>query len=329
MTLDADAKHAAGNGAAPLEPVRAPLAVRLCNWVGEVVLALPTLRRLEAAGYDLQLVGKGWARALLEGTGWPVTTRPRGMLAAARQLAGLRRQFATSTAAGVPPTAFLLTKSFSSALEARLAGWNPVGYARDGRSFLLARAYALPSFAHASHAYWHLASRFLGSDAPYPTAVALTPSSAQASRAAALLAERGLATRPFVVLCPFSGADDREARKVWPGFAALGERLGGRGMTAIVCPGPGEDARAEALLPGAIRMSGLDLGVYGALLARAHAVVANDTGPGHLAAAVGARLIAVYGPQSVDAWRPLGPRVTLLHEAGWASVERVLVAALD
>jgi len=159
--------------------------------------------------------------------------------------------------------------------------------------------------------------------------VALTPSTAQATRAAALLGEHGLGAQPFVVLCPFSGADDREARKVWPGFAALGERLAARGVATVVCPGPGEDARAAAVLPGAIRLSALDLGAYGALMARAQAVVANDTGPGHLAAAVGARLVAVYGPRSVEAWRPLGPRVTLLHEPGWATVERVLAAALD
>jgi heptosyltransferase-2 len=320
-------EHAAADGAAGTG--RRPLAVRLCNWVGEVVLAVPTLRRLEAAGYDLQLVGKPWARALLEGTGWPVAARPPGLLAAARQLAQLRRGVAGRQRLARPPAAVLLTKSFSSALEARLGGWQAVGYARDGRSFLLAHAYALPSFGHASHAYWHLASRFLGSAAPYPTAVALTPSVGQATRAAALLEDRGLAARPFVVLCPFSGADDRESRKVWPGFAALGERLAARGVATIVCPGPGEDARAEAVLPAAIRLGGLDLGAYGALMARAQAVVANDTGPGHLAAAVGARLVAVYGPRSVQAWRPLGARVTLLHEPGWASVERVLAAALD
>ena len=53
-------------------------------------------------------------------------------------------------------------------------------------------------------------------------------------------------------------------------------------------------------------------------------MVANDTGPAHLAAAVGARLIAVYGPHSVSAWAPLGTRVALLQEpAGWPSLERV------
>ena len=303
-------------------PASRPLAVRLCNWVGEVVLALPTLKRLEAAGYDLLLLGKRWAPALLAGTGWPVEVRAEGVWASGRQLAALRRGLGQAPRA---PAALLLTKSFSSALEARLGGWRGVGYARDGRSVLLSEAYALPHFTHASHVYWHLASSFLRESAPYPATTELTPSSDQLASAAALLAANGLADRPFVLLCPFSGADDREGRKLWPGFAALGSYLSQRGVATLVCPGPGEEPRAARTLPAAVRLLGVDLGVYAALLARARAVVANDTGPGHLAAAVGARLVAVYGPQSVSAWAPLGKRVELLHEpTGWPTIEQVL-----
>jgi len=295
---------------------RRPLIVRLCNWVGEVVLAVPTLRRLEAAGCDLTLVGRGWSRALLEGCGWRVAARPPRLLAAAGQLRELRREAEARYRGRLRrPAALLLTKSFSSALEARLAGLSAHGYARDGRSWLLAGAYPLPRFAHASHAYWHLASRFLGADAPYPDIVDLAPSAAQQAAATALLSARRLAPGGYVLLCPFSGADDRERRKVWPGFADLARRLGERGVPIVVCPGPGEDAAAEALLPEAERITGTDLGSYAALLAAARCVVANDTGPGHLAAAVGARLISIYGPQSVAAWAPLGRRVELLLDA--------------
>jgi len=300
---------------------RGPLAVRLCNWVGEVVLSLPTLRRLAAAGYSLELIGRRWAVELLAGSGFPVSVRPAATLDAIRQFRALRR----ARGASAPP-ALLLTKSFSSALEARLGGWRPIGYARDARSWLLARAVPLPRFAHASHAYWHLASAFLGADAPYPTEVGLQPSAGQLARADALLAERGLGGG-FIVLCPFSGADDRERAKVWPGFAELGRRLATAGTATVVCPGPGEESRVQQVLPAAVSLAGLDLGGYAAVLARARAVVANDTGPGHLAAAVGARLVAVYGPRSVAAWAPLGTRVTLLHEhAGWSGVEAVEAA---
>ncbi len=52
-----------------------PLIVRLCNYVGDVILSVPALRLLEANGYELQLYGKGWAASLLAGEGWPCLTR--------------------------------------------------------------------------------------------------------------------------------------------------------------------------------------------------------------------------------------------------------------
>ena len=311
----------------PTTTPRGPLVVRLCNWVGEVVLSVPALRRLTTAGYALELVGKSWAPALLAGSGWPVLARRGGLVAAAGQLRALRRTLAV--AAAPPPRALLMTKSLSSALEARLAGLPPSGYAHDGRSPLLAAAYPLPHFAHAAHAYWHLVSCFLGVDAPYPATIDLEPSAAQDAAARALLAAHGLSVGGYALLCPFSGADDRERRKVWPGFAELAAALDGRGLRIVVCPGPGEDALATAAVPGAVQLAGVDLGVYAALLRLARGVVANDTGPGHLAAAVGARLVSVYGPQSVAAWAPLGPRVRLFHDpAGWPPVAPVAAAVL-
>jgi ADP-heptose:LPS heptosyltransferase len=48
-------------------------------------------------------------------------------------------------------------------------------------------------------------------------------------------------------------------------------------------------------------------------IAEADVVVANDSGPAHLAAAIGVPTIALFGPTSnVTRWRPLGPAVTLI-----------------
>lgn len=306
---------------AAASPGGRPLVVRLCNWVGEVVLSLPSLRRLESAGYRLHLVGKGWAPALLEGTGWPVTPHPRGLRAGASRLRQIRRDLQGDTALPVP--ALLFTKSLSSALEARMAGLSAAGYAYDGRSWLLARALRMPPFHSAYRSYWDLVGAFLGSQAPYPTRIDMTPSAAQRERAQALLAGLGLEAGHYVLLCPFSGADDRENRKAWPGYPALIRLLREAGIPTLVCPGPGEEA-AAADLCATHSLARVDLGTYGALLESARAVVANDTGPGHLAAAVGARLISLYGPHSVAAWAPLGTRVTLLHDPkGWPAAMAV------
>jgi heptosyltransferase-2 len=308
----------------PLTP-KGALLVRLCNWVGEAVLSLPALRRLSAAGYDLHLYGKAWAPALFEGTGWPVTVRSASLNATTERLRSLRRTIDSAA----PPPALLMTNSFSSALEARLGGFSPSGYANEGRSFLLRHAYPQPSFAHAAHSYWHLAGWFLGSDQPSPPSLQWTPSNAQRAKAQSLLAQHGLVSRSFVMLCPFSGPDDRNNQKVWPGFQELAVALQTSGIAVILCPGPGEEAASAALSASAISLPGVDLGVYGALFELAHCVVANDTGPGHLAAAAGARLISIYGPHSVAAWTPIGPNVQLFHNASnWPSVDSVAAAVL-
>jgi heptosyltransferase-2 len=297
------------------------LLVRLCNWVGEVVLSLPALRRLEAAGYELHLYGKGWAPALLEGTGWPVTVRSGGLKEAAAQLRRLRLSLEGTG------LALLMPNSLSSALEMRLAGFLPSGFAREGRSLLLRNAYSLPSFHHAAESYWHLAGCFLGADEPFPATLEWTPSDAQRAQALALLAQYGLDPQSFVMLCPFSGPDDRENRKVWPGFKELGRSLDAAGVPVVVCPGPSEEAAAATLLPRAICLAGVNLGVYGALFELSRCVVANDTGPGHLAAAADARLISLYGPRSVAAWTPIGAQVRLFHDASkWPSVNSILAA---
>jgi len=60
----------------------------------------------------------------------------------------------------------------------------------------------------------------------------------------------------------------------------------------------------------------------------ARGVVANDTGPGHLAAAAGARLISLYGPRSVAAWTPIGANVRSSGCVEVATVDCVVEATL-
>ncbi|MGD0097149.1 MAG: glycosyltransferase family 9 protein [Terracidiphilus sp.] len=304
---------------------KGPLLIRLCNWVGEAVLSLPALHRLAAAGYDLQLYGKTWAPALFEGTGWPVMVRSASLNTTTENLRALRRKLG----AAKPPPALLMTNSFSSALEARLGGFSPSGYANEGRSWLLRHAYRQQTVTHAAHSYWNLANRFLGLDEPFPATLGWTPSESQRAQAQALLARHQVTPRFFAILCPFSGPDDQANQKVWPHFGELASALQAAGIDLVLCPGPGEEQAAAALRANAVILPNVDLGVYGALFLLARCVVANDTGPGHLAAAAGARLISIYGPHSVSAWTPIGPNVRLFHDlAKWPSVESIAAAVL-
>jgi ADP-heptose:LPS heptosyltransferase len=301
------------------------LIVRLRNWVGDVTLAVPTLRRIEQAGFDLHLIGKGWARDLLAGQGWDVHTLPATMT---ERIALLRRLKAASQAADAGfnrrLNALCLPDSFSSALEFRAAGLRTLGHAHEGRSLLLARALPLPRTLHALEVYWQMGDALLGAAAPLPATIGLRVSEAHRAQAQALRAAHGLAA-PCIFICPFAGGTWARQDKTWPGFPAfVSGTLTGFGLPVVVCPGPGEEAQAQAHFGSTTVLVGVGLGVYAALLQDAALMVANDTGPGHMAAAVGTPLVSVLGPSDPALWRAWGPTVQQVQgEAGWPDADAV------
>ncbi len=302
-----------------------PLIVRLRNWVGDVVLGVPALKLLEAHGYELQLVGKGWASALLAGEGWETAARPGSLRARVRQLRALRAAaIARDGGFGARENALVLPTSFSGALEMRLAGLRAVGYASEARGLLLARSEACVAGAHALDEYWRLACRFLRIEREPPGSVDLTIAPDAQRHADELLARHSVHGR-FVVICPFAGGTFDKLDKTWPRFPEFTRALVARGHQVVVCPGPGEEPIVEAGHAGAKMLPGVDLGAYGGVLRRASLMVSNDTGPGHLAAALGIPLISVLGPTLPERWAPRGPTVQIVRRwPGWPSVEEVL-----
>ena len=103
----------------------------------------------------------------------------------------------------------------------------------------------------------------------------------------------------FAVIHPFSGSP----AKNWPleNFREMARRLE-RAMPVRWCAGPGDPP-----LEGAVRID--DLYELGCWLARAQLYVGNDSGIPHLAAAVGAPVLALFGPTDPEIWAPRGPNV--------------------
>ena len=302
-----------------------PLIVRLRNWVGDVILGVPALQLLEQHGYALELVGKSWGQALLAGQGWPTHARPGPLRERIAQLRGLARAArARDSAFDARENALVLPTSFSGALEMRLAGLRAVGYAQEARGLLLARSEPPTHGGHALVSYWELACRFLRIEAAAPGRIDLLTSAADQHAADALLAKAGV--RPgFIVICPFAGGLFETQHKTWPAFAEFTRALRTRGRDVVACPGPGEDALITQHHAGTKLLSGVGLGVYGGLLRHAALVVSNDTGPAHLAAAVGAPVLSVLGPTKPEQWAPWGPTVEVLrHWPRWPTVDEVL-----
>lgn len=307
-----------------------PLIVRLRNWVGDVTLGVPMLQRLADEGYALQLLGRRWAAELLAGHGWPVQVLAATNGERVRQLRALRRAAQHADPGfGSRINAVCLPYSFSSALEFRLAGLRALGHAYEGRSLLLARAAPRPRGVHELEVYWDLGNVLLGRQAPPPRAIGLRVAPRHRERAAALRQAHGIESG-CIVVCPFAGGTWAKQDKTWPGFADFVAReLPAFGRDLVICPGPGEEAIAHEHYAGARLLPDVDLGTYAALLQDAALMVSNDTGPGHIAAAVGTPLVSVLGPSDPALWRAWGPSVHIVRgDGGWPATREV-VRAVD
>lgn len=307
------------------------LIVRLRNWVGDVTLSLPLLQRLAAQGFELTLLGKGWARELLAGQGWPVHVLAGTGSERVRQLRDLRQALQPGPHGSSKRrriNALCLPDSFSSALEFRLAGLRALGHAWEGRSLLLGQAVARQRGVHELQVYWQLGDALLGQAAPLPDCIDLQPTEGQRAQAQALREAHGIEPG-FICICPFAGGTWNQADKTWPGFASfVAQALPALGRTVVVCPGPGEEERiAREHFASARLVPGVNLGVYAAVLQDAAAMISNDTGPGHMAAAVGTPLVSVMGPSDPTLWHPWGPKVQVLGGQGaWPEAARVMQA---
>ncbi|MEE8282609.1 MAG: lipopolysaccharide heptosyltransferase I [candidate division NC10 bacterium] len=137
------------------------------------------------------------------------------------------------------------------------------------------------------------------------------------ARASDLLQEHGVTPQDRVVtLIPAT----RRLPKQWPpaSFRELAESLVREPQARILLlVGPGEERLLQLVAQGldgrAIPISATSISEVVAFLRRAHLVVGNDTGPLHLAAALGVPTIGLYGPTRPERNGPYGPQVRVIQ----------------
>ncbi|MBK7878784.1 MAG: glycosyltransferase family 9 protein [Planctomycetes bacterium] len=172
--------------------------------------------------------------------------------------------------------------------------------------------------------YWHAARNFRalaggedGSDVEPGDLAPFQTSEREAGELDHALERAGLSSgRALVVLNPNAGELSLERR--WPAanFAALARALvleDGFAVALVGAPSEAEYvagiARAAGELPSGalVDVAGkLSIGALAALLARADAVVTNDSGPMHVSAALGTPTVGLFGPETPVMYGPLG-----------------------
>jgi heptosyltransferase-2 len=285
------------------------VVVRAPNWVGDAVLSLGALRdvRRNFADAHLEVLARPWVAPLYEAVPEVDGIRLSGGLAADRRT--LRGQF---------DAAVLLPNSFASALAVRAAGiperW---GYATDGRGPLLTRRARVPAQVRGrSQVYYYRAMLAgVGLEVSASPDVRLRAPEPWAERAAALLGAPG----PWIGLNP--GAFYGSAKRWEPmRYAAAGQRLARETGARVAIVGSaherplGEAIAAAMPVPARVLCGETTLGELVGVLSRLLLLLTNDSGPMHLAAALGVRVVAVFGPTDWRETGPVGPRQRLLRE---------------
>jgi heptosyltransferase I len=146
--------------------------------------------------------------------------------------------------------------------------------------------------------------------APVPPALPVDP--AAESWCDALLASSG--ARPAALINPGAGW----GAKRWPveRYAAVAQGLIARGLRVLVNVGPGEEPMADVIVKeasGAAIPLATSLSQLIALTRRVALCIAGDTGPLHLACALGRPVVGIYGPTDPGRNGPFGTRFRVLR----------------
>ena len=300
-------------GIRPPEPgAGATVAIRAPNWIGDAVLAIPAVAALADRFADgtVLVLARGNVAPLFVGLPRVDSVR-RVVERGADRVAGVRRALD-----GVrPELGIVLPHSFGSAVELAAAGTRALwGYGGPLRK--LALDVALPprwlKGRHRWEAYALLAAAVTGR--PVTERYPLARGSGDVAAADALFAEaglrRGVGERSLVGMVPGAHADSRR----WPPerFAELASRLGRRGARVVLFGSAAERGLAarvaSAANPAPVDWSGrTPLPVLAECFRRLDFLVTNDTGPMHLAAAVGTPLLDLCGAANEVVTGPRGP----------------------
>ena len=293
------------------EPER--ILVRGPNWLGDVVMLTPALRALRVGFPNAKIVAQlpEPLIPLLEGLSfcdehWPLRSRgggPTGWQEDVRRIASERFDLG-----------LVVPESVSSALLMRFGRVRRiVGFSRDPlrRALLNERLEAPGAWGRRRLVSKERYAMQLVASVGVIAGSLRTELAVRAEDASGLalaLSSTGVETGQFmrerpVVIAPgasFGGS------KCWPAesFAELADRLGALGRRVVLLGAPGEHERVlavqRAMQSTAVVLDGvLDVGGLKALLAGAGALVANDAGARHVAAAFGVPSVIFFGPTSV------------------------------
>ncbi|MCA1575308.1 MAG: lipopolysaccharide heptosyltransferase II [Acidobacteria bacterium] len=281
--------------------------VRGTNWVGDAVMTVPALRELRRSlpGAHITLATRPWAKELFADAGFLddllIYDRPRPWSAVRQSVAWRRGNF---------DLAVLFPNAFEAALIPALARVPfRIGYATDGRSRLLTNPLPVPEWRSSKHEVFYylnivaeleralVGTKQIKDGPPNPS---LHISELRQSEALHLLRAHGLREgRALVALCP--GSINSRAKR-WPAerYGALADSLINELNAEVLLIGSADELEVSQEVSLRMRnkpivMTGkTSLSQVAGVLSLVDLLVTNDTGPAHIASALGRPTLVIF-----------------------------------
>lgn len=302
------------------------IVVRGTNWVGDAVMTIPALRQLRRLFPDahITLATRSWAHGLFADVDFIddlMVHEGSGLRSVVQQVREWRRRSFD--------LAVVLPNSLETALVASLARVPlRIGYATDGRQRLLTHPLDLPESRGSEHEVFHylniiarlewLVNReqsFLDTqpDASLEVPEIRKVAARKILRANGIKGFPGITDgRTLIALCP--GSTNSRAKR-WPPdrYAALADRFIEECGAEVFLVGSSaeeevsQDVRRQMRNSPVILTGKTDLSELVAVLSLVDLLVTNDTGPAHIAAALGRPTLVIFGPTNPLTTRPFSP----------------------
>jgi len=288
------------------------------NWLGDILFSTPFLRTVRAAYPEAFIASLVLPRGsdvlrhnprLNEVIEYDEQGRHGSLRGKARFLGYLRKQKFD--------TAFILHPSWKRALISVLAGIpNRIGYATKHRQHILSVAVPVPITPIHKIDYFLAIARACGMSTACSTYEFFISNEDHAD-ARRLLQARGVQPNDAYVV--FNPGGNWEPKR-WPAghFSRLGDMVSALPGIKVVVVGAPKDiglaaSIAAAMTKPAVIVAGqTSLGQLAAIMKASRAVISADSGPMHIAAAVGSTVIALFGPTEPALTGPRGSGKTVI-----------------
>lgn len=278
--------------------------------LGDVLLAVPAIRRLRArhSGQDMLLIARDAVSRLLKACGvindWMSFEGPAGVGLFSR---GVQLPHELEAWLKRCEVAVAWLEDSEGALRATFQGFNIPQIRIQSPSSLTLQA------THQSHRFLETVEGH-AVDGLSDWFIEVSPAIIESS--GACLERLGVPQgRTFVLVHPGSGSVHKCLKS--ESLAVIIQSLDEEGLLPIVIEGPADQHALERLLKASSRrpliLRNLDLTTLAGVLVQARSFLGHDSGVTHLAALLGVRTVAVFGPTDPDRWAPIGDHVTIVR----------------